>query len=120
MVGADAFTDHIALRWHNQGALHAGLEAPLSPAWTLRGGYTFLSDPVPSATLTPLTAAILRHALAAGAGWARGAWAYDLAYRAQLPASESVGQSALQAGEFSQSRVRISTQSLTVSSRFTF
>ena len=120
VVGSDAFTDHIALRWRNQGALHTGFEAPLSSAWTVRGGYSFLSDPVPSATLTPLTAAILRHALSAGAGWAHGALSYDLAYQAQLPASQSVGQSSLEAGEFSQSHVRVSTQSLTLSTRFAF
>jgi long-chain fatty acid transport protein len=120
VVGSDAFDDHIALHWRNQGALHAGVELPLSDRWTLRGGYAYMSDPVPSKTLTPLTAAILRNSLAAGAGWHRSKWNLDAAYQAQLPASQSVGQSALLAGEYSNSHVQVMEQSLTLTSRVSF
>jgi hypothetical protein len=86
---------------------------------------------VPAATLTPLTAAILTNSVSAGAGWnpetsnspaswAPSSWRWDVAYQAQLPASQSVGQSALLAGEYDNSRVHVLTQSVTVTARFNF
>ncbi len=120
VVGSDAFRDDIALDWKDQVALHGGLELPVTERWTLRAGYTYMSNPVPSATLTPMTAAILRNSLAAGGGWARGRWSYDAAYQVRLPASQSVGTSALLAGEYDNSHVRILTQSVTLSTRVNF
>ncbi len=120
VVGSNAFDDHIALHWRNQGALHAGVELPLPAHWTLHGGYAYMSDPVPSKTLTPLTAAILRNTLAAGAGYTRGRWQYDAAYQVELPATQAVDQSALLAGEYDNSRVQIMVQSLTLTTRVNF
>ena len=120
VVGADALRDSIPLHWRDQGALHAGLELPVRERWTLRGGYTYMSDPVPSGTLTPMTAAILRNTLAAGGGLARGKWQYDLAYQVQLPALQRVGQSSLLAGEFNNSRVTVMAQSLILTTRVSF
>jgi long-chain fatty acid transport protein len=120
VVGSNTFRDDIALHWHSQGAAHAGIESPLSKNWTFRAGYAFMSDPVPSKTLTPLTAAILRHSLATGAGWTRGKWIFDGAYQVQLPASQSVGQSALLAGEYDNSHLRVMEQSLTLTARINF
>ncbi len=120
VVGSNTFNDHIALHWRNQGAVHVGAELPLSDRWTLRGGYAYISDPVPSKTLTPLTAAILRNSLAAGAGWHRGRLTLDAAYQAQLPVSQSVGQSALLAGEYSHTHVQVMEQSLVLTSRINF
>jgi long-subunit fatty acid transport protein len=117
VVGSNTFKDAVPLHWHNQGTFRAGLELPLRNSWLLRAGYAHASDPVPSSTLTPLTAAIMQNALAAGAGWTHGRWRCDAAYQAQLPATQSVGLSGLEAGEYSNSRVRVSTQSLTVGTR---
>jgi long-subunit fatty acid transport protein len=120
VAGSNAIEDEIALHWHNQGALHTGLEIPLPRNWMLRAGYAYMSNPVPSATLTPLTAAILRNSVSAGADWARGAWTYSVAYQTDLPASQSVGQSELRAGEYSNSHVQVHVQSITITSRVSF
>ena len=120
VVGSDAFEDEIALHWRNQGVLHLGLGIPFAEHWIVRAGYAFMSNAVPSSTLTPMTAAILRNSLSTGASWSRGAWTYSAAYNARLPTSQSVGQSALLAGEFSNSHVRVLTQSLTITTRLTF
>jgi len=79
-----------------------------------------MNNPVPSSTLLPLTAAIMQNAIATGAGWSHGRWRYDAAYQAQLPATQSVGKSAILAGEYDNSRVRVSTQSLTLTARVKF
>lgn len=120
VVGSNTFNDTVPLHWSNQGTLHAGVEAPVSESWTLRGGYSYASNPVPSATLTPLTAAIMQNTIASGAGWTHGRWHYDAAYQAQLPSTQSVKQSGLLAGEYSNSRVRVWTQSITITARVNF
>jgi len=120
VVGADNFKDAVPLHWSNQGAFHAGVEVPVHEAWTVRAGYSYMTNPVPSSTLLPLTAAIMQNGIATGAGWSRGRWHYDAAYQAQLPSTESVTKSSILAGEYDNSRVRVSTQSLTLSARVKF
>ncbi len=120
VAGSSAIRDGVPLNWRNQGIARGALEAPLGPRWILRGGYAYQSDPVPGATLTPVTAAILQHLIAAGAGWRSGFWTTDFAYSAQLPASRTVGISGLRAGEYNGSRVSVSIQSFTATVRRSF
>jgi long-subunit fatty acid transport protein len=131
VAGSSTIRDEVALHWRDQGTFRIGFEVPVKKQWTGRAGYSYASNPVPSATLTPLTAAILADSLSAGAGynpessgtraaWAPSAWRWDVAYQAQLPATQSVGHSALLAGEYDNSRVRVLTQSVTLTARFNF
>lgn len=130
VAGSAGIEDQVPLYWHDQGSFRSGLELPLRQ-WTARAGYSYQSNPVPSSTITPLTAAILRNSVSTGLGWQPessgkrrpfdlNSWGYDIAYQAQLPSSQSVGQSSLQAGEYSNSRVRVMTQSITVSAKYRF
>jgi long-subunit fatty acid transport protein len=120
VVAASSLRDAVPLAWHNQGLVRAGVEMPLAHHWDAAAGYSYMSDPVPGRTLTPLTAAILRNSLSAAAGWSRERWHWNLAYQIQLPASQSVGQSSLLAGEYNNTRVQVMDQSLTLSARTTF
>jgi len=131
VAGSSSIRDEVALHWRDQGSFHTGIEVPVKKQWTGRAGYSYASNPVPSATLTPLTAAILTNSLSAGAGynpessgthapWSPSAWRWDVAYQAQLPATQNVGHSALLAGEYDNSRVHVLTQSVTASARFNF
>jgi long-subunit fatty acid transport protein len=120
VVGSSTIHDAVPLHWNNQETYRAGIERPLGESWTVRGGYSWANNPVPSSTLIPLTAAIMQSALATGVGYSHGRWRYDAAYQAQLPSTQSVSQSSLQAGEYNDSRIRIFTQSLTLTARATF
>jgi long-subunit fatty acid transport protein len=120
VVGANYFSDFIPLNWKNQGAFHVGVELPVRETFILRGGYSYATNPVPSSTLTPLTAAIMQNALAAGIGWKYSRWNYDAAYQVQLPSTKTVGVSGLLAGEYNNSSVEVWTQSVTLSARFKF
>ena len=120
VVGGTTIYDTVPLNWRNQGTYRIGIETPLSDSLTARAGYSYQNNPVPSSTLTPLTAAIMQNAIGTGLGWTRGRWRYDAAYQAQLPSTKSVGTSGLEAGEYSNSRVRVSTQSLTLNARVSF
>jgi long-chain fatty acid transport protein len=120
VAGSSAIEDEVWLRWHNQGTIRFGAEYPAKSTIVVRGGYAYSSDPVPSSTLTPLTAAIFRNEVAIGGGLRSERWKADLAYQAQLPASQSVGQSDLLAGEYSNSHVSAMAQSVTATLRMIF
>lgn len=120
VAGGSTLHDAVPLHWKNQGAFHGGVDYKLRENWTVRGGYSYRSNPVPSATLTPLTAAIMQQTVAGGGGWGHERWHYDLAYQVQLPSSETVGRSDLRAGEYNKSNVRISMQSVTLSVKRSF
>ena len=112
LVGSSGFSDVIPLNWSNQTIVHAGVERAMTPSLILRGGFVAGNDPVPSATLTPLTASITRASVAAGVGYRRGRYLLDAGYQAGLPRTASVGQSILRAGEYNNSRTEIGTQTL--------
>jgi long-subunit fatty acid transport protein len=120
VVGSTRVQDSVPLHWNNQAAIHFGAEVPVNESWAFRAGFSQASDPVPSSTLTPLTAAIMHQAIGAGAGYSRARFKLDAAYQLQLPATESVRTSELQAGEYDNSRVRVATQSLTLTARLRF
>jgi hypothetical protein len=76
------------------------------------------TNPVPSSTLTPLTAAIFQRHVSGGLSYSWGACRLDVAYSLAPPAQASVGSSLLRAGEYANSRVRLWGQ--TVSLGFSF
>jgi long-subunit fatty acid transport protein len=119
-VGSNSMQDVIPVQWRNQGVFGIGVESPVGEHLSLRGGYSYATNPVPSATLTPMTAAIMQNTIGTGMGYSHGRYNFDLAYQAQLPASASVGQSSLRSGEYNNSKVEVAVQSLTFTTRIHF
>ena len=119
-VGSDALNDVIPVAWHNQGVFGFGVESPMGEHLAFRGGYSYATNPVPSSTLTPMTAAILQNTLGTGVGYNLGRYSLDLGYQVQLPASQSVVTSSLLSGEYDNSKVNVAVHTLTLSSRFHF
>jgi long-subunit fatty acid transport protein len=115
LVGGNSMQDVIPLQWRNQGVFSVGVESPVGEHLAFRGGYSYATDPVPSATLTPMTAAILQNTIGTGVGYSRGHYSLDLAYQVQLPTTQSVGQSSLKSGEYNNSRVEVAVHSVTLS-----
>lgn len=112
VVGSAAMTDLSPLRWRDQFVYRVGAEYAVSPAFALRAGYSYARSAVPDDTLTPLTAAIFEHTLTAGAGYKTGRYHLDLAWQWNLPVVQHVGVSGLRSGEYSQTSVLVSAQSL--------
>ena len=119
-LGSSSLQDTIPLHWRNQSMFGVGVEVPVAEAFAIRGGYSYATDPVPSSTLTPMTAAILQNTLGTGVGYSHGHYRFDLAYQVQLPATQHVGQSELLAGEYNNSQVHVMVQSLTLTTRIRF
>lgn len=121
LVGSSSLEDVVPLKWKDRVVYRAGLEYALSDMAWLRGGYSYGKSPVPSSTLTPLTAAIMEHTVTAGLGYRAGRYQVDLAYQWDLPTAQRVGVSELRSGEYSNSRVEVGIHwiTLTVSIAFT-
>jgi long-chain fatty acid transport protein len=114
IVGSTALQDGVPLHWKDQYAFHVGAERSLTENTTLRAGFAHANSPVPSSTLTPLTAAILSNEISTGLTWRHGRSRYEAAYAFRPVASQSVAQSSLLAGEYDNSTVHVGTQSLMV------
>ena len=111
LLGSDRLDDTVPLRWRDQFVGRLGVEHTLDDArhWTLRAGYAYSNNPVPDATLTPLTATITEHLLTGGVGFRPGsAWRFDLSAQWGVPASARVHRSDLAAGEYPDSVTRVS------------
>jgi long-subunit fatty acid transport protein len=120
LLGSSSITDRIPVEWKDQYSVRGGVEYRLTEHLWLRGGYGFSSNPVPSSTLTPLTAAIMTNQLSTGVGYHRAHWRMDLAYGIDPSVTDHVGRSALLSGEYSNSSVRIGTQALGLNTSFQF
>jgi long-chain fatty acid transport protein len=120
LVGSDALVDRIPQRWSDQWVYRAGIELAVTDRWTLRAGYAFAHSPVPEATLTPLTAALMEHTLTAGVGYQQGRYRIEAAYQYDLPATGRVGQSALHSGEYSGSRTTVQVHQWALTFRLGF
>ena len=120
LLDSSSLKDTIPLSWKDQLSFRAGMERRLTERVSLSGGFVHANDPVPSSTLSPLTAAIMSNGLATGVGYGLRRARFDLAYQANLTHHQSVGTSGLLAGEFSSSLVKVGTQALTLSTSFHF
>lgn len=120
LLGTNAIADRVPLEWKDQYSIHSGAEYRVTEGIFVRAGYGFANNPVPSSTLSPLTAAIMTNQLSAGIGYRHNRWRLDLAYGIDPSNTEHVGQSALLSGEYNNSSVRISTQALALNTSFVF
>lgn len=120
VVGGTSLADDIPLGWEDSWVFRVGAEYRLAEDWTLRAGYAHGQSPVPTSLLTPMTAVLMEHTLAAGLGFTRGRWTLDAAYQYDLPASRSIGTSALRSGEYSNSRIEVDLHTVALTARYRF
>jgi len=119
ILGSTSIDDTAPLNWKDRFVYRLGLEYDWSEQLQLRAGYSFGESPVQSETLTPTTAAIMKHTLGFGAGYRMGKYNIDLAYQWDLPTEDGVGTSQLLAGEYNNSEVDVSIHWLSIAISFT-
>jgi long-chain fatty acid transport protein len=112
--------DGIPLNWKDQYSFHGGVERMLTENTSVRAGYAYGNNPVPSGTLTPMTAAIMTNQISGGFAYHMGRSRFDIAYAFDPTSQEQVGQSNLLAGEYNNSTVRIGLQALSLGYSFQF
>lgn len=120
LTKSSTLRDDVPLDWKDRLVYRAGMELNLTEELQFRLGYSYGRSPIPSSLVTPLNAAIAEHGIAAGFGYERGDWRFDLACQYDLPNAVSLGQSRYRSGEYSHSRVQLETLTLALSARCSF
>lgn len=120
LVGSTTLQDSVPLHWKDQYGFHAGAERTLTENTVVRFGYAHANDPVPSSTLTPLTAAIMQNQLTTGFAYNPGQSKWEVAYSFHPTATQHVGNSGLLSGEYDASTVKVGTQSVMVGYSYRF
>ena len=114
-----AITDIVPLDWDDQIIFHLAGEYAWSDRLTLRAGYSYADNTVPSATLTPTTAAITEHSLGFGFAYHWHDFQVDFGYQWNLTNSVSTGNSRLLFDEYDNASVDVSTHYLSIGISFT-
>jgi long-subunit fatty acid transport protein len=114
LVGSSTLVDGVPLNWKDQYSFHVGAERLLTERASLRFGYAYGNNPVPSSTLTPMTAAIMSNQISTGLVYNLGHSRLEGAYVFDPTAQSHVQQSGLLSGEYNNSTVHVGTQSLTL------
>ena len=120
VLNSTTLIDGVPLHWKDQYSFHGGVERLLTESTSLRVGYAYGNNPVPSGTVTPMTAAIMRNQISSGFAYHRGRSRFDIAYTFDPISQEQVQQSNLLAGEYNNSTVRVGTQALSLGYSFQF
>jgi long-subunit fatty acid transport protein len=120
LVGSATIEEIVPLDWKNQLVRRVGTEYTWSPSVVLRGGYAFSPSPVPTDTLTPMTAAIVEHTFGAGFGFIQGKTLIDVGFQWSPTAERRVQNTALQGSEYDGTSVAVGAQGLVVSLRRRF
>jgi len=112
--------DDVPLDWHDQWVFRFGAEYALDEHWTLRAGYRYSPNPVPSTTLTPTTAAVNEHEITVGIGYKSGPVSVDLAYQWLPKASEHTSHTKLLNSEYVNSDVDVEIHWLSLTTTVEF
>ena len=97
-----------------------GVERILTERVSLRAGYAYANNPVPGSTLSPLTAAIMSNQISTGLSYKLGKSRVDAILHLRSDGDGKCRASSLQAGEYSNSAVKVGTQSLMLNYAFQF
>jgi long-chain fatty acid transport protein len=115
-----SFSESIPLDWKSEFVYRGGVEYDVTKNLTLRAGYCYGGDPVPNSTLTPLTAAIMKHTVTSGVGYHWKQYRVDLAYQYYFQATQDIGASGLRSGEYSNSSIQVSAQEFSLTTTVEF
>ncbi len=112
LLNSTSLNDSVPLHWKNEVTIRARFDFSLAESWTLQGAYSYGNSPVPAATLTPLTAAIMKGAVSTGIAYRKSRYRVQLAYQANLPETAHVVSSSLLAGEYSNTSTSLWLQTI--------
>lgn len=116
-LGSTSIADTAPLAWEDQINVHIGGEY-IRGSRTYRLGYEFNDDMVPTSTMTPMTGAILKHAISAGLSLPVNNTTVDFAYRITFGDNTRINDSALASPEYQGSALDLVLHSLGIAVRF--
>lgn len=117
-LGSTRIDDRAPLDWDDQTIWHLGGQYALTESTTLSLGIERSDVPVPTATMTPMTGAILNQAYSFGLSRNFGDTVLDLAYRFSDSDPVHVTDSVLDGGEYNNTALDLSLHTLAVTLKF--
>jgi long-chain fatty acid transport protein len=120
LLNSTSLNDTVPLDWKDQYSVRVGFERLLREGVSIQGGFAHSNNPVPSSTLSPLTAAIFANQISTGLGYTHGRTRFDAAYSFIPTANASVAKSGLLSGEYNNSTLHVGAQAITLSTSFRF
>lgn len=118
LLGADGFVEVTPLHWDDQNVVRIGVRYQVNTDWLFQAGFSSTSNPIPSATLTPLTGSISENTFGFGLIHSGQGSVLGLAYQYVQESEQSVTTSDLLAGEYSNSRFALSGHWINISWQF--
>lgn len=88
-----AFNQKIPSNWMSGFEYRFGVQYDLSQHWTVRGGYAFGQNAVPSSTYSPMVPDSNYHLFSLGVGYSRDFWSIDAAYQFIYRETRHIGDS---------------------------
>ena len=119
-LAGPTINDRFPLDWRDSVSVRLGYEYFLSPCQTLRAGYIYHPQPIPTETLTPYVPAILKHAFSIGYSREWQNWSVNVAYQYSFGPDKQVLQSGLVGGDFNNSQDSAQAHWLAVSFKYRF
>ncbi len=112
LAAGPQFRESFPQRWEDSLIVSLGYEKDLRGGRTVRLGYRYQDNPVPSATTSTYLQTTLEHHFSVGCGFRHGDWQIDAAYQFAFAPEVSTGNSLYPGGDFSDATVRTQTHML--------
>jgi long-subunit fatty acid transport protein len=112
LVGSATINELVPLGWNDQTVSRVGSEVRWSESLVLRGGYARTPSPVPTNTLTPMTAAIIEDTFGVGVGFLRGNTQFDIGFHWSPQSERSVADTALRGSEYDGTWMSVGAQGI--------
>ena len=121
MIGNSSFSLNFPMNWKNSLNLKFGLELMASNALTLRAGYAYNENPVPSSTVFPVFPAIVENHIMFGASYKVSApLTIHAAFETALNNTQTADSRSIVASEYNGSTSQLSTVLLHVAVSYCF
>jgi len=120
VAGSSSIQDSTPLNWLDKFVYRGGLEYTISENFLARVGYCYGASPIPTSTLTSLTAAIVENTLTAGLGYHWKKFTLDLAYQWDVPTTRYIATSGLLSGDYSSSSTKVGVHWLALTAGLKF
>ncbi len=120
LTGGNSFTETSPLNWQSVWVYRVGTEVDVLDNLRWRVGYTYGDNPVPTATITPLTAAINEQTIGTGVIYNMEDWELALTYQYDIKNTVNVNNSQILNGEYQGSSISLDGHWVAFSASYLF
>ncbi len=119
-TGTTTPQDTLPLEWDDSYSVRVGADYALTKNDTVRLGYVYEKNPIPSDTLIPVIPAICKHQIEAGYGHSWEDWTVSASYGYIFGPEQDITTSKLVGGEYNNSTVDFTAHFFSVGAQYRF